>query len=349
MKKILITLLTVAIGYCSFSQISQRCPVCPPRQGSSPDSSCLRIVNGVAVWIPCAGSTNDFWSLTGNAGTTAGTNFVGTTDSKGLYFKTKNTTAFVVDTNQNVGIGTAAPTLGLEIQNKYFATQSTLGGNFSEIFHYGHKIVLQNSSSLGLSCTMQMDTFGILDLSATNYVVINSLRYTNSPSAGYVLTSDADGNASWTGAVYGAYYDTTTQINKGATVENYIHCNSTFEQSGVTRTDDSTFTLSESGVYQIAFTAQCSKTDGGVDNVIFYLKEDGGGGMPFTSGIIGLANANATHAATWTWVRSFDANDTIHILWQSDDADLFLEKVERGSTPNTPAVPSVTINIVKIK
>jgi len=57
------------------------------------------------------------WGLTGNSGTTAGTNFIGTTDSKSLYFKTKNTTAIVVDTNQNVGIGTAAPAFALDIGN----------------------------------------------------------------------------------------------------------------------------------------------------------------------------------------------------------------------------------------
>ena len=38
-------------------------------------------------------------------------------DSKDLYFKTKNTTAIVIDSNQNVGIGTAAPAFALDIGN----------------------------------------------------------------------------------------------------------------------------------------------------------------------------------------------------------------------------------------
>ena len=49
--------------------------------------------------FPSDSITKHAWSLTGNAGTTAGTNFIGTTDSKDLYFKTKNTTAIVDDTN----------------------------------------------------------------------------------------------------------------------------------------------------------------------------------------------------------------------------------------------------------
>ena len=38
----------------------------------------------------CGGSGGSGWSLTGDAGTTVGTNFIGTTDNKGLMFKTNN-------------------------------------------------------------------------------------------------------------------------------------------------------------------------------------------------------------------------------------------------------------------
>lgn len=45
------------------------------------------------------------WSLTGNTGTTAGTNFIGTTDNKDLVFKTNNQERIVVRTDGKVGIG----------------------------------------------------------------------------------------------------------------------------------------------------------------------------------------------------------------------------------------------------
>ena len=52
---------------------------------------------------------NQAWLLTGNAGTTAGTNFLGTTDAKDLVFKTNNTEWMRIVTAGNVGIGTSAP------------------------------------------------------------------------------------------------------------------------------------------------------------------------------------------------------------------------------------------------
>lgn len=300
--------------------------------------------NGITkkTTIQSISGNGNFWNLTGNKGTDPNTNFIGTTDNNPIYFRTNNnivggflkigsTDAFAVTDSMGIGL--------------IFASSDNNG---DITFQAGDLDNHWNHTKISVSDANKWIRFRGLSGSKT-IIETDTLQYLTSAGKGKVLTSDSLGNASWQGAVYGAYYDTLDQVNKGATVENYIHCNSTFEQSGVTKTNDSTFTVSQDGVYEISFTAQCSKTDGGVDDVRFYLKQDGGSGYPFTSGIVGLANANATHAATWTWLKSLIAGDTIHILWQSEDTDLFLDKVERGTTPNTPAVPSVTIGIKKIK
>jgi hypothetical protein len=51
------------------------------------------------------------WHLTGNAGTTPGTNYVGTSDSQQLQIRTNNLEAIRVDTAQQVGINAAGVTL----------------------------------------------------------------------------------------------------------------------------------------------------------------------------------------------------------------------------------------------
>jgi hypothetical protein len=57
------------------------------------------------------------WSLTGNAGTSPATNFLGTTDNQPMIFKTNNTEKVRINTNGNVGIGTAAPSAKLEVRD----------------------------------------------------------------------------------------------------------------------------------------------------------------------------------------------------------------------------------------
>jgi hypothetical protein len=49
------------------------------------------------------------WKLTGNAGTNASTNFVGTTDARDLVFRTNNSEKIRVTSSGNIGIGTASP------------------------------------------------------------------------------------------------------------------------------------------------------------------------------------------------------------------------------------------------
>ena len=79
-------------------------------------------------WIALSGGTggND-WGLLGNAGTTAGTNFLGTIDNISLRFRTNNTQKMIIDSSGNVGIGTAIPTGPLEVMALTTVTEATGG------------------------------------------------------------------------------------------------------------------------------------------------------------------------------------------------------------------------------
>lgn len=66
-------------------------------------------------WKISNSSTSD-WNLSGNSGTTAGTNFIGTTDAKDLVLKTNNTEQMRVLSGGNVGIGVTVPTASLHLK-----------------------------------------------------------------------------------------------------------------------------------------------------------------------------------------------------------------------------------------
>jgi len=69
--------------------------------------SLLTITNGLVRKLPATTfvSAANTWSTNGNSGTTAGTNFLGTTDNKDLVFKTNSIQAMTINSNQSVGIG----------------------------------------------------------------------------------------------------------------------------------------------------------------------------------------------------------------------------------------------------
>ena len=61
------------------------------------------------------GPSSGGWALTGNSGTTAGTNFIGTTDSIDFAIFTDNTERMRVLAGGNVGIGTISPAQSLDV------------------------------------------------------------------------------------------------------------------------------------------------------------------------------------------------------------------------------------------
>jgi hypothetical protein len=65
---------------------------------------------------------NNAWSKSGNSGTTAGTNFLGTTDNVGLAFKTNNTEYLRITNTGNFGIGTTNPASKIHIAQSATAT-----------------------------------------------------------------------------------------------------------------------------------------------------------------------------------------------------------------------------------
>lgn len=69
----------------------------------------------VNAWACVSLSGSSGWGLTGNAGTSALTNFLGTTDAQDLVFKTNNTEYMRLTSSGNVGIGTNAPSARLAV------------------------------------------------------------------------------------------------------------------------------------------------------------------------------------------------------------------------------------------
>ncbi|MBN4061787.1 MAG: hypothetical protein COA57_06290 [Flavobacteriales bacterium] len=82
------------------------------------------------------------WSLSGNIGTTVGTNFLGTTDVQDFAIYTNNTERLRVVSGGNVGIGTTAPTQKLEVNGRL----KTNGINETSDFRMKQDIIdLENS------------------------------------------------------------------------------------------------------------------------------------------------------------------------------------------------------------
>lgn len=97
------------------------------------------------------------WLITGNSGTTSGTNFVGTTDSKVLSFRTKNNEWMRIDTTGYVGIGDLSPSYPLEVSGGVSAGSLSSGGNFMVTIN------ANNTAAMGAQSSPKNAIFGAMD------------------------------------------------------------------------------------------------------------------------------------------------------------------------------------------
>jgi len=112
-----------------------------------------------AVWNRFFTGTGGYWQLTGNAGTVAGTNFIGTTDAIDWVVKTNNAERMRILSSGNVGIGTAAPLQKLDV-NGNINLSSTMNIRINDVR------VFSNAGSYNLFAG---DNAGISNLAAGQY------------------------------------------------------------------------------------------------------------------------------------------------------------------------------------
>jgi hypothetical protein len=145
-------------------------------------------------WIAFGGSGGLDWSLTGNAGTVAGTNFIGTTDAVDFTVFTNNTEKVRVTSNGNVGIGTNTPNTSLDVLGGVSFRESTLtlsNGNNNDINVGNNTFITLSGPSTAFAITgISAGTSGMLVTlyNSTAQPMTISNQSTNSSSANRIVT-----------------------------------------------------------------------------------------------------------------------------------------------------------------
>lgn len=85
--------------------------------------------NGAWKKIADLSEANSNWSLNGNSGTDSTLNFIGTVDGKPLVMKTNGTERLRINSNGNIGIGTANPTANLNVDGSVKLENLAAGTN----------------------------------------------------------------------------------------------------------------------------------------------------------------------------------------------------------------------------
>jgi hypothetical protein len=145
---------------------------------------------------------------------------------------------------------------------------------------------------------------------------------------------------------HGSFYDTTTQTNPVANTVNLMQVNSVYDSNDGTqyaiKKDTNRIYITQTGVYNIQFSAQLDKTGGGASAVYIWIRVNGQNVFNSATKVV-IDGPNSEIVAAWNWVLTLAANDYIELAWESSDTNVILAAV--AATGNIPEIPSVIITV----
>lgn len=145
---------------------------------------------------------------------------------------------------------------------------------------------------------------------------------------------------------HGSFYDTTTQTNPVANAVNLMKINSVYDSADGTqyavKKDTTRVYISQTGVYNIQFSAQLDNVGGGSATFYIWIRVNGQN-VPHSASKVVVAGPNDEKIAAWNWVLTLGAGDYIEIAWESPSTDAVLPAV--AASGNIPEIPSVILTV----
>ena len=145
---------------------------------------------------------------------------------------------------------------------------------------------------------------------------------------------------------HGSFYDTTTQTNPVANQVNLMKWNSVYDAGDGTqyavKKDTTRIYITQTGIYNIAFSAQLDKTGGGATDVFIWIRVNGQN-VAYSATKMVIDGPNNEVVAAWNWVLTLGEGDYIELAWQSPDTNVIL--LAAPVSGNIPEIPSVIITV----
>jgi hypothetical protein len=151
---------------------------------------------------------------------------------------------------------------------------------------------------------------------------------------------------------YGSFYDLTDQPLVSTTTEQVIAIGSTSEQNGVTIVNGDEITFANAGTYSLTFSVQITNLANSVEKATFWLKTNNVD-YPDSATEIDLQPRKAAgnpnrQVLTVNYVATATAGQQVQIYWSGSSTELTVETLPAGTSPVSPAVPSIILTAVQV-
>jgi hypothetical protein len=161
---------------------------------------------------------------------------------------------------------------------------------------------------------------------------------TNLSDDGFIST----GSTRYCGAFSSTQTQTTTGIAQPMTFTNQDI------ELGCSLSSSSEIMVSHSGTYNLQFSAQIEKTQGGTSEDVYIWFRVNGQDVPNSNTKLTLANNGIFVVASWNILLTLNVNDKVQIIWATTDTQIQLPYVASAYTTFGPSIPSVIATITQV-
>lgn len=127
-----------------------------------------------------------------------------------------------------------------------------------------------------------------------------------------------------------------------------LSASSVADNTGITVVDNTKFTVPSGGTFNLQFSAQLSKTQGGTSESITIWLRVNGTDVPWSATDVTLANNNVLTVAAWNFVTPLNAGDYMELMFSTTDLHIILFGQPARTGPTRPGLPSLIVTVVQI-
>jgi hypothetical protein len=123
--------------------------------------------------------------------------------------------------------------------------------------------------------------------------------------------------------------------------------NTTALTNGVSIVSNSRITVAHTGIYNLQFSAQIIKTQGGSSQDLYIYLRKNGINVPESNTKLTLANNGEYVVAAWNFVESLQANQYLELMWYATDQHIEIARVNNVPA-SIPMVPSLIVTMNRV-
>ena len=151
---------------------------------------------------------------------------------------------------------------------------------------------------------------------------------------------------------HGSFFSNVSQTIASTTTAYPITLNNTSPGTyGVFVASNSRVTFTYAGTYNIQYSVQFTNTDNAVYDASIWLRKNGVD-VPDTNSVFAVTashgGTNGQLIGSVNYIQDVNANDYYELIWQAESTSVSLEYIAPGTTPTSPAAPSVIVTAMQV-